>query len=217
MNPSSPGLSPRARLPRALAAVVFLAVAAMLASCSLSRPTAVKRMFLLEPTAPAASTGTPKPESVRVGVISVAAPFRGKTFVYRESELKYANDFYTEFLVPPAAMIGEATARALDRAHAFERVAPPGAPSDAEYVLDGFVEALYGDTRNGTKPTAEIAITYYLSRTDAVSPFWSKEYRRSVALSANSPEQFATALSAAFGEILAELARDLSTVQLPAR
>ncbi len=204
---------------RALAplAVAMLALAVALTGCgTLSRPAPVKNTFLLAPPAPTA-VAQPKPGSLRVGAISVAAPFRGKAFVYRESELKYANDFYTEFLVPPAAMIGEATARALDRAHVFERVAPPGAPSDAEYVLDGFVEALYGDTRNGTKPTAEIAITYYLSRTDAVSPFWSKEYRRSVALSANSPEQFATALSAAFGEILAELARDLSTVQLPAR
>ncbi len=207
----------RARCALAPLAVTMLALAVALTGCgTLSRPAPVKNTFLLAPPAPTA-VAQPKPGSLRVGAISVAAPFRGKAFVYRESELKYANDFYTEFLVPPAAMIGEATARALDRAHAFERVAPPGAPSDAEYVLDGFVEALYGDTRNGTKPTAEIAITYYLSRTDAVSPFWSKEYRRSVALSANSPEQFATALSAAFGEILAELARDLSTVQLPAR
>jgi ABC-type uncharacterized transport system auxiliary subunit len=114
-------------------------------------------------------------------------------------------------------MIGEATARALDRARVFERVALPGAPSSADYVLDGFVEALYGDTRNASKPTAEIAITYYLSRADEASPFWSKEYRKSVALSSNTPDQLATALSSAFGEILSELARDLSAVELPKR
>ncbi len=37
--------------------------------------------------------------------------------------------------------------RALDRAGVFARVVPPGAPPDGDYVLDGFVSALYGDVR----------------------------------------------------------------------
>ena len=39
---------------------------------------------------------------------------------------------------------------------------------------------------------------------------WSKEYRRRTALSAPSAETYAAAQSAALGEILAELARDLA-------
>jgi ABC-type uncharacterized transport system auxiliary subunit len=204
----------RARRAFPLLGIAMLAVA--LGGCSLSRPAPIKSTFLIAPPAPAA-VAQPKAGSLRVGTINIAAPFRGKAFVYRESELKYVNDFYTEFLVPPSAMIAEATARALDRARVFERVTQPGAPSDADYTLDGFVEALYGDTRNATKPSAEIAITYYLTRSDSVSPFWSKEYRRSVPLSGGTPDQFAAALSSAFGEILGELARDLSAVNLPAR
>lgn len=205
----------RARRALSLAAVAALA---LVVACSnpLSRPAPVKSMFLLAPPT-LQPVAQPKPASLRVGAVNVAAPFRGKNFVYRESELKYASDFYTEFLVPPAAMIGEATARALDRARVFERVSLPGAPSSADYVLDGFVETLYGDTRNATKATAELAITYYLSRADEASPFWSKEYRKSVALSSNTPDQFAIALSSAFGEIVSELARDLSAVELPKR
>jgi ABC-type uncharacterized transport system auxiliary subunit len=205
------------RARRALSAAGIALVASALAGCNpLSRPAPIKSTFLL--AAPALQpVAQPKPGSLRVGSINVAAPFRGRNFVYRESELKYVNDFYTEFLVPPASMIGEATARALDRAHVFERVALPGAPSNADYVLDGFVEALYGDTRNAAKPTAEMTITYYLSRADEASPFWSKEYRKSVALSSSTPDQFATALSSAFGEIVAELARDLSAVEVPKR
>jgi ABC-type uncharacterized transport system auxiliary subunit len=206
--------SSRARRAFSLLGIAMLVAA--LGGCTLGRPAPVKSTFLIAPPAPSA-VAQPKPGSLRVGAVNVAAPFRGKQFVYRESELKYVNDFYTEFLVPPAAMIAEQTARALDRARVFERVTQPGAPSDTDYTLDGFVEALYGDTRNATKPSAEIAITYYLTRSDAVSPFWSKEYRRSVPLSGSTPDQFATALSSAFGEILTELARDLSAVSLPAR
>jgi ABC-type uncharacterized transport system auxiliary subunit len=209
-----------ARPSRARRALVLLpaalAVPALVGCNALSRPAPVKNMFLLEPAAPPAAA-QPKQASLRVGSIGVAAPFRGRNFVYRESDLKYSNDFYTEFLVAPASMIAEATARALDRARVFARVAAPGAPSDSDYVLDGFVSALYGDIRNAAKPSAEIAIAYYLSRADSASPFWSKDYRSSAPVAANAPDQFAAALSGAFGEILAELARDLSAVQLPTR
>jgi len=205
----------RARRALPLLGIAMFALA--VGGCNtLSRPAPVKNMFLLAPPAPTA-VAQPKPGALRVGSINVAAPFRGKAFVYRESELKYVTDFYTEFIVPPGPMIAEATARALDRARVFARVSQPGAPSDADYTLDGFVEALYGDARNATKPSAELAITYYLTRSDAASPFWSKEYRRSVPLPGATPDQYASALSAAFGEILAELARDLSAAELPSR
>jgi uncharacterized lipoprotein YmbA len=203
------------RARRAFALVAVVVAASALAGCgALSRPAPIKNTFLLAP-APLQPVAQPRQASLRVGAINVATPFRGKNFVYRESDLKFANDFYTEFLVPPAAMIGESTARLLSRAHVFARVAQPGAPSDADYVLDGFVEALYGDVREPAKPTVQLAITYYLSRADSASPFWSKEYRKSVAVPANSPEQYAIALSSALGDILGELARDLAAVELP--
>jgi ABC-type uncharacterized transport system auxiliary subunit len=211
MNDACPSRARRALLP-----IGGLLLGLAIGGCSITRPAPVKNTFLLAPPAPSA-VAQPKQASLRVGTINVAAPFRSKAFVYRASDLQYVNDFYTEFLVPPAAMIAEASTRALDRARVFARVAPPGAGGDADYVLDGFVEALYGDTRNASKPTAEIAIAFYLTRADAVSPFWAKEYRKSVVLSANAPEQFATALSAALGEILAELVRDLAAVELPQR
>jgi ABC-type uncharacterized transport system auxiliary subunit len=202
------------RARRALVLLAAVLVVPAIAACgAFSRPAPVKNMFLLSPPAPQ-PVAQPKQASLRVGTITVAAPFRGKTFVYRESDLKYVSDFYTEFLVPPGAMIAETTARALGAAGAFARVAQPGMPSDADYVLDGFVESLYGDARNTAKPTAEVAITYYLSRADSASPFWSKSYRKSVPLASSSAEQYAVALSSAFGEILAELARDLAAVEL---
>jgi uncharacterized lipoprotein YmbA len=197
---------------RARRALVVLGAAAV-AGCSITRPAPVKNQFLLAPPAPPAAA-QPKPAALRVGSVNVAAPFRTKTFVYRESDLRYVSDYYTEFLVPPGTMIAEATARALSQARVFSRVALPGAPQDADYVLDGFVEALYGDARNAAKPSADLSITYYLSRADEASPFWSKTYGKSVPLSSNSTDQYAAALSTAFGDILAELARDLAAVDL---
>jgi len=210
--------APRAPFPALARAIASLAAVALIAGCAFSRPAPVKQVFLLEAAVPAPAA-KPQPGTLRVGTVGVAAPFRGRAFIWRESELKYESDFYTEFLVAPSPMIGEATARALEGARVFARVIPPGAPPDGDWVLDGFVSSLYGDRRDAAKPAAELAVTWYLSRADALTPtpFWSKEYRRRVPATAVTADAHAAALSAALGDIVAELARDLAAVSLPAR
>ena len=134
-------------------------------------------------------------------------------------ELRFETDFYVAFLVPPAAMLTEQTARALATAKPFARIAGPGSAADAEWVLDGFADALYADTRNSGKPVAELSITYYLTPAGGTeqTPVWTHEYRRHAPMRDGSPVAYADALNAAFGEIVAELAQDLARVQLPKR
>ena len=196
-----------------------LAVAALVAGCSaLTSGAPVRQTFLLEPKLPPVSTQS-QPGALRVGVVNVAAPYRGRAFVYRLGELRFETDFYVEFLVPPAAMLTEQTARALATAKPFARIAGPGSAADAEWVLDGFADALYADTRDNGKPAAELSITYYLTPAGGTeqTPVWTHEYRRHAPMRDGSPVAFADALNAAFGEIVADLAQDLARVQLPKR
>jgi cholesterol transport system auxiliary component len=206
------------RIPGPTTRVVIALVATVLVAggCSLTRPAPIKQAFLIDGGAPPVAANA-HPATLRVGTINVAAPFRGRALVFRQTDLRYEADFYSEFLVAPAAMLGEGTARALDRARVFARVVPPGAPPDGEFVLDGFVDALFIDVRDAGKPTAEVAVTYYLLRAESALPvpFWSKQYRRSVPVAGSTPDAYAAALSAAFGDITAELARDLAALQLP--
>ena len=85
---NSPSLASSARATRAVAVVAAIVVAAALAACTLTRPVTAKRTFLLEP-APPPMASVQKLVSVRVGLVNVAAPFRGKAFVYRQSEIKF--------------------------------------------------------------------------------------------------------------------------------
>lgn len=191
----------------------------LLAGCAaLARQPPVRQTFLLEPPPPPA-VANPHPGTLRVGTINVAAPFRGKTFVHRVSELRFETDYYVEFLVTPSAMLAEQTARALDRAKPFARVAGPGTSADAAWVLDGFASALYADMRAPGKPAAQLDISYYL--TSAVraeqTPTWTHDYHARIAMRDASAAAYAEALNKAFGQIVAELARDLATVKLPAR
>ena len=191
---------------------------ALLAGCTaLTREALVRQTFLLEPPAPPVAA-QPQPGALRIGRINVAAPFRGKTFVHRVSDLRFETDYYVEFLVTPAAMLAEQTARGLEHAKPFTRVIGPGTTGDADWVLDGFAAALYADLREAGKPAAELAITYYL--TSAVeaeqTPVWTHEYRRHVPMRDASAAAYAEALNKAFAEIVATLARDLAGAKLPA-
>lgn len=196
-------------------ALVVGAVAA-LAGCSGTRPAPVKQTFLLDPPPPAAVAKS-QGGSVRVGTVNVAAPFRGRNFVSREGELRYETDFYSEFLVPPATMLGELTSRALERAKAFALVVPINSAAHTDWLLDGFVSSLYVDARDPAKMVADVAVSYYLFRADGGTgmPVWTHAYQQRVTLSAQSPQAYAAALNAALGQVFADLARDLAAAELP--
>jgi len=206
----------RPHFARALALVAMALLAASMVACSLSRESVAKHTFLLEPTPPPMAS-VQKLTSLRVGLVNVAAPYRSKAFVYRQGELKYEADFYSEFFVSPAAMLSEATARALSAANVFRRTVPPSASDPADYVLDGFASELYGDMRDPAKPVAAVAITYYLSPSNALSPnvVWTREYRQRAPAAAATPDAFAKAWNVALSAILADLARDLAAADLP--
>ena len=195
--------------------LAFAVVGALVvAACSLTRPAPVKQQFLLDPPAPPAVTKA-QPSSIRVGVINVAAPFRGRNFVLREADLRYETDFYSEFLVPPGTMLAELTSRALERSKAFARVVPPGGTQPADWLLDGFVSALYADERDGKKVSADVAVSFYLFASDGTGmPVWSHDYAKHVAVTGTTTDAYAAALNKAFGDIFAELSRDLATADL---
>jgi ABC-type uncharacterized transport system auxiliary subunit len=204
-------------LRRAGAALASIAFAAVLAGCSITRQAPVKETFLLEPPMPPA-VAKPLPVSVRVAGVNVAAPYRGRAFIYRTEALRYETDYYVEFLVSPAAMFTEQTNRALEAAHVFERVVPPGSGADSDVTLEGFVSALYADARGGNPSAAELTITYYLTPlASGTMPTWSHQYTRHVDLATHTPAAYATALNRAFGEILVELTRDLAALQIAKR
>ncbi len=200
---------------RARRALVLVA-AVVLAGCAVTRPAPVKGTFLLDPAAPPAVAKS-QASSMRVGTVNVAAPFRGKNFVSREGELRYETDFYNEFLVPPATMIGEITSRGLERAKAFTLVAPNNSATHTDWLLDGFVSSLFVDAREPAKMYAEVAVSYYLFRADSGTgmPVWTHDYRQRVPLAATTSQAYAAALNTAFAQILADLSRDLAAADLP--
>ena len=196
-------------------ALLLLPLAAALPACSLTRPAPVKRTFLLEPPLPAPGARTQR-GMLRIGTITVAAPYRDRSFVFRTGELKVESDFYHEFFASPASMISESATRAMTQARVFDRVVPGIAGVEgADYVLEGFVSALYADAR-AEKAEAEVAIDWYVSRAGYPGGVvWSRQYRERAPIEGTGADAVAGAMNAALGRVLAGLARDLASAELP--
>jgi cholesterol transport system auxiliary component len=202
-----------AAFPRAPVAAVLLV---LLSACGFSRPAPVKQTYLLQATAPTQAAASPRPAVLKVGSISVAAPFRGKSLVYREGDLKYESDFYNEYFVSPSAMLTEGAATWLAAAGIFKEVLPAAANADGNFVLEGFVSELYGDYRDEAKPAAVLTGKFFLidNRLPSGVPVWQTELKQRVPLSTRSPDALAAGLNTAWSAMLADLSREVAAAKL---
>jgi cholesterol transport system auxiliary component len=200
---------------RTLVAVVVCA----LVGCGLTRPATVKQTYLLQAQPPAQATATPRPAALKIGTIEVAAPFRGKALVYRQTDLKYEADFYNEFFVSPSAMLTEEAGAWLAAEKVFRDVLPASANADGDYVLEGFVSELYGDDRDATQSAAVLTAKFFLidNRTLTGVPVWQTELRQRIALSGRSPDALVAGLNTAWAAVFGDLARQLAVAPLPGK
>ncbi len=213
-------MMPRYTFQRSIGRRVLVAViAATLVGCGLSRPSPVKQTYLIRVQPPAQQTAAPRPATLKIGAIQVAAPFRGRSLVYRLSELSYESDFYNEYFVAPAAMVTDATGSWLAAAGIFRDVVPAAVNASGDYVLEGFVSEFYGDDRDKSKPAAVITAKFFLidNRTLSGVPVWQAELTQRVPMSSRSPEQVAAALGTGLTAVLGDLTTQLASAKLPAR
>ena len=190
---------------RALASALALTVTACGA---LSRPSPVKSTYLLEPPLPSNKSATPGTATLKVEAVTVAAPFRSRTLVYRESDLKYESDFYEEFLVSPATMIGEAMATWLAATGIYRAVLPPSTSLEGDFALEAFVTELYADLRDPAHPGSVLKAKFFLSSSAAaIGTFvWNGELGSRTEVASRSADALVRGFNAALSNVLEQLA-----------
>lgn len=151
-----------------------------------------------------------------VSDLHISPRYAGTEFVYRTSETRYESDFYNQFLSPPATMISEELRKGLAEGTVFKYVIGPSNELTANYVLEGSINALYGDFRSLNAPAAVLGIEVFLRSQDPAKPgiLLHKSYRKSVAIDQRTPEALTKGWNQALQQTVAMLLADLKKAEL---
>ena len=177
-----------------------------LASCSLpSRAPVTPTAWLVAPE----RSGAPlKPKTefwLKIGAVSVAPPFDGRSFVYRLGDQRYEKDFYNIYSAIPAEMIANSERQWINQANIFSLTVGQGNSFFPYYTLQTTVNEFYGDYR--IRPEAVVSLEFILTATNAGigNPIiGANRYSKRIALKDNTPEALALGQQQALAEIYQE-------------
>jgi cholesterol transport system auxiliary component len=174
-----------------------------------------RRYFALE-LAPGKTPNSTSDRILSVASLRISPRYADRSFVYRTSTAAYEADFYNQFLTAPDSMIAEELRKGLAASELFKYVVGPANPLQPNYVLEGSINALYGDFRDPNRPVAVLEIEVFLYNQDpaAAGVSLQKRYEKSVPLSEKSPEALVKGWDQALADIVAALVADLKAANL---
>ena len=177
-----------------------------LASCSLpTRPPVGPTTWMVAPDRTTAPRQARTDIWLKMGSVSVAPPFDGRSLVYRTGDQRYEKDFYNVYATIPAEMIGNAERQWINKANIFSSTVGQSNSLFPFYFLQASVEEFYGDYRK--QPEAVVSVEFFLSATGSgkANPLiGANRYTKRVALKDNTPEALVLGLQEALALILNE-------------
>ena len=194
-----------------------LGLVALCAGCfGIERSYPDKHYFVLEAGSNTSSSDSSANETLQVSSIRISPRYADRSFVYRTSEAGYESDFYNQFLVSPASLITEEIRKDLIASQVFKYVISASSPLQPSYVLEGTVNALYGDFRNPNSPRAVLEMEFFLTSEipGKAGILMQKRYAQSIPLSGRSPEALVKGWNQALEAIVTSIAADLKAATL---
>jgi len=191
--------------------VSVLASLILVSGCG-SREAYNKKHYILNAVRRGESIETETDSVLEVRRFTIDSAFGGKGLVYRTGEFEYESDFYSEFLVSPAAMITEKTRNWLSESGLFQTVLDVGSQIDPTHVIEGNITEMYGDFRDKLSPEATIEMRIFLLETEVGGesvPVFAKKYQSSVGIESEGSEGLVKALDKCLEDILSSLEQDL--------
>jgi uncharacterized lipoprotein YmbA len=183
---------------------LLILIALGLSACSLpSRGPVTPSSWMLAPE----RTGAPRQARtdfwLKVGVVAVAAPYDGKSLVYRLGDQRFEKDFYNIYTTIPAEMIANSERQWINKANIFAAAVGQSNSFFPYYILQTTVNEFYGDYR--VKPEAVVSVEFFLtvvngSKTNPL--IGANRYTKRVALKDNTPEALVLGQQQALAEIL---------------
>ncbi|WP_353433250.1 ABC-type transport auxiliary lipoprotein family protein [Polynucleobacter sp. MWH-UH23A] len=189
------------RKPFLLIALVFI-----LSACSLpTRAPVTPTSWMVSPERVGPARQARTEYWLKIGAVSVAPPFDGKSLVYRLGDARYEKDFYNIYTSIPAEMIGNAERQWINQSNIFSATLGQGNSYFPYYILQATVNEFYGDYR--VKPEAVVSMEFFLSSTNSgkgSSLIGTNRYTKRVALKDNTPQALVLGQQQALAEIFKE-------------
>ena len=118
-------------------------------------------------------------------------------------------DFYEQWAVPPAEAVTDDVRHWLADAGLFSAVLASGSRMNADFVLEGELDALLGDLGNNRARVA-LALVLLDQRPSTTKVLLQKTERVEVPLTGNDPPAIVQAVKAALAEVLRETEADIA-------
>jgi len=196
--------------------VCLVALCAIASGCiSVEKSYPDKRYFVLEASRNESTANAKADGVLLVSSLRVSPRYEGRSFVYRRSEAGFESDFYNQFLVSPGALLTEEVRHAVSQAQVAQYVVGTSSQLEPTHVLEGTIDALYGDFRDVNAPKAVLEMEFFLSKESPTKAeiITRKRYLKSVAVNGRSPDALVKGWNDALNEILAALIEDLRAVK----
>jgi cholesterol transport system auxiliary component len=199
-----------------LAANIFvafvLACVCGLTGC-LSRPALNKQTFVFNAPANAAKNVAVGDRVLGIRSLQIAAPFEGRSLIYRTGEFSYVCDPYAEFLESPAEELMAPMCGWLRSKGDFRAVVEAGSAFKPDTLVEISVSQLFGDFRQTEHPAAILSIRFvFLDAPNGVPGklILEQKYSRSIPLNAPTAAALMEGWNQSLAEILAEVSSDFA-------
>ena len=185
--------------------LLSFAVLALFACALPSRAPVVPNSFMVNPERSGDALKARTAYWLKIGSVSVAPPYDGRSLVYRLGDQRFEKDFYNVYTTLPADMISNAERQWINKSGIFSAAVGQSNSFFPYYTLQATVNEFYGDYR--VRPEAVVSIEFFLTVENGtkVNPLiGSNRYTKRVVLKDNTPEALVLGQQQALAEIFKE-------------
>jgi len=186
--------------------ILIAALVLSLFACSLpTRPSVTPTSYMVNPERSGPPLKNRTSYWLKIGPVSVAAPYDGKSLVYRLGDQRFEKDFYNVYTTLPAEMVSNAERQWINQSGIFSAAVGQGNAFFPYYTLQATVNEFYGDYR--VRPEAVVSMEFFLTVENGgkVNPMIGNiRYTKRIALKDNTPAALVLGQQQALAEILRE-------------
>ena len=183
-------------------------VTGVLAGCfSFEKSYPEKRYFTLSTSRASPALTATLDGVLAIRPLRISPSYAGSEFVYRTGDVTLESDFYNEFFIPPNRLITEEVRRWFEAAGLFETIVDSASPVEPTYVLEGAIQAIYGEYRASAPPRAALELQFFFlaNKEEELEILLQKNISKKVDVADDTAAALVRGWNQALGEILTEL------------